>query len=78
VVAVLTLITIPQSLPSSAQSARFDFLPRVWYTGIMNCEHIYELDLDGLVACTICKHVVDDANNKLKLDFWESQISFEE
>jgi hypothetical protein len=44
----------------------------------MNCEHIYELDLDGLVACTICKHVVDDANNKLKLDFWESQISFEE
>lgn len=44
----------------------------------MNCEHIYELDLDGLVSCTICKHVVDDANNQFSHDFWESQISFEE
>ena len=44
----------------------------------MKCEHIYEVDLDGLVACIICKHVVDDANNQLEHDFWQSQISFEE
>jgi len=44
----------------------------------MECLHSYELDLDGLVSCATCKHVVDEANAQLKHDFWESQISFEE
>jgi hypothetical protein len=44
----------------------------------MNCEHIYELDLDGLVICASCKHVVDEVDLYPNTDFWETQMSFEE
>jgi hypothetical protein len=44
----------------------------------MNCVHNYEVDLDGLVICATCKHIVDDAMVYQNTDFWESQISFEE
>jgi hypothetical protein len=43
----------------------------------MDCKHAYEVDLDGLVICAVCKHVVDEIDYP-KLDFWETQMSFEE
>jgi hypothetical protein len=44
----------------------------------MDCKHAYEVDLDGLVICTACKHVVDEVILYPNTDFWETQISFEE
>jgi hypothetical protein len=44
----------------------------------MECKHAYEVDLDGLVICPTCKHIVDDIAVPNKEDFWETQMSFEE
>jgi hypothetical protein len=44
----------------------------------MDCKHTYEVDLDGLVICPACKHVVDEVILYPNTDFWETQMSFEE
>jgi hypothetical protein len=44
----------------------------------MVCTHSYELDLDGLVICAVCKHVVDEPKIYQNVDIFESQMSFEE
>jgi hypothetical protein len=57
---------------------RFDFTAELCYTRIMDCKHVYEVDLDGLVICAACNNVVDEVIFYQNKDFWETQMSFEE
>lgn len=73
----------PQHLISSigvsyTRDTGFACPAEVWYTGYMDCNHAYEVDLDGLVICSACKHVVDEVIVDPNKDFWETQMSFEE
>ena len=72
-----------------AWSAIVAYRPNPYYEGLEETEEMKgllewkrasgNLDATGIAwGLDVCKHVVDDANNQLKHDFWQSQISFEE